>query len=532
MTKEEKKKVINKLLKRKIVKVVAPAVKKLNSKVKELKDEAGKALLKVNKKVNDIDNFSKARDFDRDVKFKNISGEIDKSERRIDNIYDYGLKLDEQLGMVDVELKELDSVNQKEHENIRGVINIVQTDGTKRLSLLTDKVDKGYLHLEDNIGDINRKLKDYVLKEDLPKEVDITGGDNIIIVKKELKRKTKYIIHQDKVSKGDIFAVGSGIGVLRTELDNGYLDDKYLKLDASNDPITGALTINTNSTTGLLVEQTGVKSNVLVVDTTNARVGFGTATPSYKFHLWTDQGGTTESSIAVQNTKTGFNSASLIYAISASSGGYIGAFNSGYSEPYKARVFIYTNAGTNGLGFAVGNNAQDFRWYANYIGVGIYERMRLSATGELVINPEGTTGTTVVPLQVKGNVSQTANLQEWQNSSGSILAQVDANGAFVFNEQGADADSRVEGDTDVNLLYIDAGADKVGIGDAAPGEKLDVAGNTNVTGVYKVDDVQVISNRVVDARIDDTPNSGDATTDGIIAAIQSVLQTHGLAAAA
>jgi hypothetical protein len=38
-------------------------------------------------------------------------------------------------------------------------------------------------------------------------------------------------------------------------------------------------------------------------------------------------------------------------------------------------------------------------------------------------------------------------------------------------------------------------AGNVGIGDVAPAEKLDVTGNVNSTGVYKVDDVQVISNR-------------------------------------
>ena len=71
----------------------------------------------------------------------------------------------------------------------------------------------------------------------------------------------------------------------------------------------------------------------------------------------------------------------------------------------------------------------------------------------------------------------------------------------------------------------------VGIGDAAPGEKLDVAGNINVTGVYKVDDVQVVSNRVVDVRCDDTINSGDATTDGVIDALRDAMITHGLIAA-
>ena len=43
--------------------------------------------------------------------------------------------------------------------------------------------------------------------------------------------------------------------------------------------------INVNSTTALLVEQDGVKYNVLVVDTTNGRVGVGTPTPSTTFEV-------------------------------------------------------------------------------------------------------------------------------------------------------------------------------------------------------------------------------------------------------
>lgn len=43
---------------------------------------------------------------------------------------------------------------------------------------------------------------------------------------------------------------------------------------------TAAQKVNVNSTTGLLIEQTGVKSNTLVIDTTNGRVGVGTG-PGY-----------------------------------------------------------------------------------------------------------------------------------------------------------------------------------------------------------------------------------------------------------
>ena len=50
------------------------------------------------------------------------------------------------------------------------------------------------------------------------------------------------------------------------------------------------------------------------------------------------------------------------------------------------------------------------------------------------------------------------------------------NGATVFNESGANVDFRVEGDTDTNLLLIDASHDRVGIGATLPEFKLDVNG--------------------------------------------------------
>ena len=51
------------------------------------------------------------------------------------------------------------------------------------------------------------------------------------------------------------------------------------------------------------------------------------------------------------------------------------------------------------------------------------------------------------------------------------------NGEFTVNEQGADLDFRVEGDTDANLLFTDASTDRVGIGTSSPSEKLDVNGS-------------------------------------------------------
>ena len=80
-------------------------------------------------------------------------------------------------------------------------------------------------------------------------------------------------------------------------------------------------------------------------------------------------------------------------------------------------------------------------------------------------------------------------------------------------------------------LYIGK-TGNVGIGDTVPASVLDVTGDINTTEQYKVDDVQVVGNRVIDARCDDAVNSGDATTDGVIDALRDAMITHGLIAAA
>lgn len=54
----------------------------------------------------------------------------------------------------------------------------------------------------------------------------------------------------------------------------------------------------------------------------------------------------------------------------------------------------------------------------------------------------------------------------------------------------------------------------------------------DVNGAYFVGANQVVGARVVDARIDDAINSGDATTDGVIDACRDALIAHGLCTAA
>jgi hypothetical protein len=64
-----------------------------------------------------------------------------------------------------------------------------------------------------------------------------------------------------------------------------------------------------------------------------------------------------------------------------------------------------------------------------------------------------------------------------------------ATGGAVVNDSGRDYDFRVEGDTDVNLIMVDASSDRVGIGVAIPTEKLDVAGNIKASGTLTASNV-------------------------------------------
>ena len=68
----------------------------------------------------------------------------------------------------------------------------------------------------------------------------------------------------------------------------------------------------------------------------------------------------------------------------------------------------------------------------------------------------------------------------WDDTGDMFVIDKDAAVGFVWNEKGDDTDARFEGDTDANLLYLDAGNSRIGVGTAAPSEKLEVAGNYKV----------------------------------------------------
>jgi hypothetical protein len=108
----------------------------------------------------------------------------------------------------------------------------------------------------------------------------------------------------------------------------------------------------------------------------------------------------------------------------------------------------------------------------------------------LTVNQEGKTGNGTY-FEVVGASSRklihaytTANRVGINLPSGlpTANATLDVRGTVIINDDGEDADTRIEGDTDPDLIHTDASTDRVGIGIAAPTEKLDVVGNIKASG--------------------------------------------------
>ena len=79
-----------------------------------------------------------------------------------------------------------------------------------------------------------------------------------------------------------------------------------------------------------------------------------------------------------------------------------------------------------------------------------------------------------------GNISANGTL--------TVAGNVSLNGGtFIYNEAGADLDARFEGSGDANLLYLDAGNDRIGIKTASPSTELHVVGGIKATSTIDFD---------------------------------------------
>jgi len=96
-----------------------------------------------------------------------------------------------------------------------------------------------------------------------------------------------------------------------------------------------------------------------------------------------------------------------------------------------------------------------------------------SGTGVLTISaPNTSTDRTITLPDATGTLATTADT-------------TDLDGAITINESGADVDFRVESDDNANMLFVDGGEDRVGIGTGFPARTLHISDTTSgaTTGI-------------------------------------------------
>lgn len=123
---------------------------------------------------------------------------------------------------------------------------------------------------------------------------------------------------------------------------------------------------------------------------------------------------------------------------------------------------------------------------------------------------DGTPGFFSVPGSFLINVTATGAFTPSETakfySDRSIIFQ----GGLVVNEQGLDQDTRIEGDTNANLFYVDAGNDRVGIRTNAPTDPLHVNGSTSLDGAVVINE----GGAAVNFRVESDTQANLIFTDG------------------
>ena len=79
-----------------------------------------------------------------------------------------------------------------------------------------------------------------------------------------------------------------------------------------------------------------------------------------------------------------------------------------------------------------------------------------------------------------GNISANGTLTVTGNTSLN-------GGTFIFNEDSADLDFRIESNGNANAFFVDAGNDRVGIFNASPSVAFDVTGAAKISGAVDLD---------------------------------------------
>jgi hypothetical protein len=275
---------------------------------------------------------------------------------------------------------------------------------------------------------------------------NITGGSDTVAI--------GYAALNQATATSLTTAVGSGAGyALTTGTQNTYLgrvadgvttgsNNMMLgySATASSATVSNEITLGNSSITRFRIPGIGlnITSNSTVNTASAATVGLivkGAASQTANLQEWQDSAGNVLSSISSLGNIT-LGGGKLI----SFSNGTVQKINLGYSGNYSVGVDDYTTvltADNNAFNGRVG-----IRPHSATYGTGYVSPIELYANGSI---KQSLLYTTNVGLTVKGAASQTADLQQWQDSAGTVLSGIGPNGRIFAQGK--------TGNTD-DLLYL------------------------------------------------------------------------------
>ncbi len=242
-------------------------------------------------------------------------------------------------------------------------------------------------------------------------------------------------------------------------------------------------------------------TSVLTVDTTNRRIGIGVQ-PKTALEV----NGTMSGSSLTVSTLTSCE------ALKTSSAGALSCATALTQSSLDAR-YVNTSGDTMTGALALVPSGGSGATALRIVG-------QQTLTGSMILQASAAG---VKPLIVKGAVGQTANLQEWQNSAGAVLASLDSNANFVLNKQAADANGlvmKVLGTTTLTINNYDAGA-----GASILFSSVGTASLGNTSGVMKLLGTSI---RVTDSGGSNTYVSMDGTTQRVAVAHGAVVTPNSI----
>ncbi len=132
--------------------------------------------------------------------------------------------------------------------------------------------------------------------------------------------------------------------------------------------------------------------------------------------------------------------------------------NSSSSAPSTTAAYMWWADTTTGI-LKIRNSAND----------GWVELLQLDGTLTL---EDGSASTPGLAFRDDLNTGIFSSAADTFNVATGGVERMELGATTIFNEDGADVDFRIEGDTNANLFYVDAGNNKIGIGTATPSNLL------------------------------------------------------------